>query len=349
MLSFHQWLASAADTLTAAQIEPAEARAQAQCIAGHVLGETETLAFRLDAQRLIPDRDLSAMRALIHRRASREPLQYILNQAPFGDLTLHTRPAVLIPREDSVAVGEACLLMLAGEVSSGTDAFQKSNINAAIESIAKKPNANAAIESIVKKACSSMSANSVKPLELLDLCCGSGAIGLWMLCQCPCLNMTFADISGEALALCEENIHAVRKQYPHTAGRSRVISSDLFVNLTGRYDAILCNPPYIVQSDLESLSPEVQCEPVLALDGGPDGLSFYRLLAAQAQALLLPGAPLVVEIGDGAQPAVAALFKAQGWRHMLTRHDLNGLPRAMAFRYECKMPNAHEAFDGVKI
>jgi release factor glutamine methyltransferase len=103
--------------------------------------------------------------------------------------------------------------------------------------------------------------------------------------------------------------------------------------LRGPFDAIVSNPPYIASGDIAALAPDVRdFDPRLALDGGTDGLDFYRAIAGAAPALLAPGGILVVELGIGQAEPVADLFAAMGLAPSPPRPDLNGTPRALVAR-----------------
>ena len=103
--------------------------------------------------------------------------------------------------------------------------------------------------------------------------------------------------------------------------------------LGGPFDLIVSNPPYIASGAIAALAPEVRdFDPRPALDGGPDGLDFYRTIAASVPALLRPGGALVVELGAGQAEAVAALFSAVGLAPSPPRPDLGGVPRALLAR-----------------
>jgi release factor glutamine methyltransferase len=97
-----------------------------------------------------------------------------------------------------------------------------------------------------------------------------------------------------------------------------------------RFDLIVANPPYIPSIDIDALEPEVKCyDPRLALDGGPDGLAFYRQLATEARPRLQPLAPLMVELGDGQESAVRSLFTEQNWVVEQVVHDYTQRPRVL--------------------
>lgn len=150
----------------------------------------------------------------------------------------------------------------------------------------------------------------------LDLCCGTGCIGL-CLAKLGGLAVTLADISPEAIALARENAlqNGMRVQFAE---------GSWFSPIAGKYDMIVCNPPYLTTAELRALQPEVAYEPALALDGGADGLAAYRSIHAAYRAHLAPGGSLLLEVGAGQAAKVAALF---GAARVLP--DLNGIGRVV--------------------
>lgn len=144
--------------------------------------------------------------------------------------------------------------------------------------------------------------------QILDLCTGGGCIALALAAKFPQGFVTASDISEEALRLAAENARLTKLQE-----RVRLVQSDLFENVSGTFDLIVSNPPYIPEGELSGLSPEVQCEPRLALDGGRDGLDIIRRIAAVAADYLNPHGTLALEIGAGQADAVCALFDAARW------------------------------------
>lgn len=158
----------------------------------------------------------------------------------------------------------------------------------------------------------------------LDLCTGTGAIAIVLKHECPSTAVHATDLSHDALSLAREN--AQRNQAEITFHQG-----DLFAPVEGlRFDLILSNPPYIPTLDCRSLQPEVQQEPLMALDGGKDGLDFYRRIAMEAPSHLLPGGLLVVEVGDGQAQAVQRLFTEAGLQNVSIHADLAGLPRMVS-------------------
>ncbi|TVP55476.1 MAG: 50S ribosomal protein L3 N(5)-glutamine methyltransferase [Halomonadaceae bacterium] len=132
--------------------------------------------------------------------------------------------------------------------------------------------------------------------RILDLCTGSGCIGIAAALQFPEAQVDLADISPEALAVAERNIARYDLQ-----DRVRAVQSDLFDQLEGPYDLIISNPPYVDEADLASMPAEYHHEPALGLASGPDGLDLTRRMLDQAARYLTPDGVLVVEVGNSAE------------------------------------------------
>ncbi|NKB72095.1 MAG: peptide chain release factor N(5)-glutamine methyltransferase [Candidatus Latescibacteria bacterium] len=169
--------------------------------------------------------------------------------------------------------------------------------------------------------------------RVLDLCCGSGAIGLAVASECPTAQVVATDQSPEALAMAQDNAHRCE-----VGEQVHFFCSDLFAALepeSDPFDLIASNPPYIRRGDLAGLDPEViEHEPRMALDGGEDGLDFYRLIVAQASSFLKQQGHLVLEVGDDQAAAVTDLVQAQSALDLEeTRPDLNDVPRVLVIRH----------------
>lgn len=163
--------------------------------------------------------------------------------------------------------------------------------------------------------------------QLADLCTGSGAFALAFAHYLPRAEVVASDISSEALALAEENAAALG-----LSSRVQFAQGDLFAALppaSAQFDLISINPPYIPQAELASLPPQVRQEPRLALDGGADGLDFYRRIAAQAAPFLTARGLLLLEHGDDQQDAVAQLFIAAGYAVQQRLKDYGQRPRGL--------------------
>jgi release factor glutamine methyltransferase len=166
------------------------------------------------------------------------------------------------------------------------------------------------------------------PLSLLDLGTGTGALLLAVLSELPAANGLGVDLKPEAAALAARNAARLG-----LAGRARFLAGDWAAALAGRFDLVLCNPPYIESAAIRGLMPEVaHHEPASALDGGADGLDAYRRIIADLPRLLAPHGVAVLELGAGQQAAVEALAKAAGLTPEACRADLGGVPRALVLR-----------------
>lgn len=140
--------------------------------------------------------------------------------------------------------------------------------------------------------------------DVLDLCCGSGCIGISLKTLVPKANVTLSDISEQALEVARKNASELSAKVTFRHG-------DLFSAVEKRnFDMIISNPPYIPKRDMEVLQREVRFEPKLALDGGEDGLDIYRRIADAAPAHLKPHGYILVEVGEGEAVDVLELLKA---------------------------------------
>ncbi len=168
---------------------------------------------------------------------------------------------------------------------------------------------------------------SHRPLRGIDLCAGTGAVALGLCGLRPGLQMECVELSEEAFGYLEKNLG----QYPRygvRAHRGDVLSPET-AGRFGGLDVIAANPPYIAESTLPTLQPEVRKEPPMALDGGPDGLSFYRAIGELWAPRLRHGGLLGVEIGEEQGQAVLDIFKAAGLFGLALHKDWAGLPRAV--------------------
>ena len=157
----------------------------------------------------------------------------------------------------------------------------------------------------------------VKPgMKVLDLCTGSGCVLISVLKNAPELTGMGSDISKTALLVAKENakLHEVDAEW---------VRSDLFDNITETFDVIMANPPYISTGEILSLMPEVRdFEPENALDGGADGLDFYRKIAGQVKDYLNPGGYVYMEIGYDQGEAVSELMRNAGFTEVEVIKDL---------------------------
>lgn len=171
--------------------------------------------------------------------------------------------------------------------------------------------------------------NKEKETQILDLCTGSGCIGISMAYYAPYSNIIGIDISDSALKVAEYNakINGVND-------RISFVKSNLFNevpnSLKGKLDMIISNPPYIPTKDIKMLMKEVrEHEPSIALDGGQDGLDFYKLIIKDGKEYLKSGAILIFEIGYNQGKIVSQVLKSSGFKEVEIKKDLAGLDRVV--------------------
>ncbi|MBO3762343.1 peptide chain release factor N(5)-glutamine methyltransferase [Ciceribacter sp. L1K22] len=162
-------------------------------------------------------------------------------------------------------------------------------------------------------------------VRILDLGTGTGAIGLSLAKASPAAEVVLTDISAEALSTAEENAHI-----NGIADRTRFVRSDWFGAVSGSFDIIVSNPPYIVREVIGTLDPEVRnYDPMAALDGGADGLDAYRAIAAGALSHLAEDGFVGLEIGYDQNEAVTALFASEGFGLIEAAKDFGGRDRVL--------------------
>ena len=168
--------------------------------------------------------------------------------------------------------------------------------------------------------------------RILDLCCGSGCIGLAVAKRVKDAKVTLADISHEALAVAKENT-ALNK----LSGRVRCVRADALqpaFPFLGKYDMIVSNPPYVTGAEMEALPLSVRdYEPHLALYGGEDGLDFYRSIAKNFSPALRPGGYLGLEFGMGQGDDVCRILEENGYTILERTRDYNDRERAVLAQY----------------
>ena len=159
--------------------------------------------------------------------------------------------------------------------------------------------------------------------RVLDLCCGSGCIGLTLAAERPSLQVTLSDCSRDALDVAAANAARYSLQVSLRCG-------DLAEGLPpASFDCVVSNPPYIPSAECGVLQPEVLREPSLALDGGADGMDFYRRISDECLRILRPDGILLLELGYGESDAVSSLLAAAGFTGITVRKDFSGIARMM--------------------
>jgi release factor glutamine methyltransferase len=169
-----------------------------------------------------------------------------------------------------------------------------------------------------------------QPSTVLDFGTGTGCIAIALATKCPNAKITALDVSPEALTLAKEN--TVRNKVTE---RIVLFQGDGFAALPKeeRYDLIISNPPYIASTEIETLQPEVRdFDPHMALDGGVDGLDFYRKLAAEAKPFLKLAGKIMLEFGDGQTESIRKIFETEKWIVEAAKGDYSQRARILIAR-----------------
>lgn len=249
----------------------------AALLLSHVTGQPP-LSLRLDMTTALPDDVLTRFDALVSRRLTRQPLQYLLHTQPFLGRDFYVDERVLIPRPETELLAER-----------------------AIAALREHPHPVA-----------------------LDLCCGSGALAVSMALEVPGAQVHAADLSPDALAVTAKNAELLGASVTLHQG-------DLFSAVPETaFDVIVSNPPYIPSADCLTLQEEVRREPMMALDGGADGLNFYCRIASDAPKFLRPGGVLLLEVGFDQAEAVMALLA--DFADVQAHEDYQHIPRMIEAR-----------------
>lgn len=168
---------------------------------------------------------------------------------------------------------------------------------------------------------------SDKSMFVMDMCTGSGCIGISMAKKYSDAEVTCVDISKEALEVAKENAKLNRVE------NISFVESDLFDNVTGKFDMIICNPPYIASAEIDNLMPEVRAhEPRIALDGDVDGLKFYRKIIDKSKEFLSEDGYILFEIGYDQREKVKELLIEKGYSDIEALKDLSGNDRVVIGR-----------------
>jgi release factor glutamine methyltransferase len=175
------------------------------------------------------------------------------------------------------------------------------------------------------------------PKRVLDLCCGSGCIGLAVAKHWSDCDVVLADISEDALDLARYNSERL------TLHQVKIIRSDLFETIVGKFDLIISNPPYIPSAEIQELSREVKNDPHLALDGGEDGLDIVRKIAQQVEQYLNEGGSLIMEVGHDQHDRAQQCFSSECFEYTEGMFDLQGIKRFV----EVKLKSQRQAMDKV--
>jgi len=262
---------------------------EAMLLCAHFLGAGDRMALLMREQEPVPQDTAEAFLCALSQREHR-PLQYILGSWEFDRMELKVGEGVLVPREDTLALVELGCERLAAIAADRTDD---------------------------------------RPLRILDLCAGTGAVGLAAARRLPDALVTCVELSDEALPYLRANVER------YGGGRVTVVQGDVLAGpaamgiLPGSFDGILSNPPYIPAADIAGLAREVRQEPSMALDGGADGLDFYRAISELWRDAVCPGGVLCFELGEGQFDDVERMIVRLEWGEIGAKRDFSGKLRAI--------------------
>lgn len=241
------------------------------------LDNIDSVGFMMRWQDVLPDNMCERYFELTERRAAGEPLQYITGSQEFMGLPFCVNPSVLIPRQDTETMVEDAIELIEKGTLRGEEYTKSRTVR-----------------------------------DVLDLCCGSGAIGISIAKFCDKTKVVCSDISEKAIKTGAKNA-ALNGCKSVKFEKSDLFSA--FKSKLGRkkFDLIISNPPYIESSVIPTLQREIKDhEPMTALDGGEDGLDFYRRIAAEAAEYLHKNGVLMLEIGFNQGQAVTELLESAG-------------------------------------
>lgn len=272
-------------------------RLQAELLLAHVL-RMPRMQLYLNFERALSVKEEDALREMVKRRGAREPLQHVTGSTSFCGFEIEVDRHVLVPRPETELLAERGWGFLNEQAGSRGVAPQNT------------------VEAGTRAA--------------LDYGTGSGCLAIALAVHCRVARVMGLDISAEALEVARKN-----------ASQNCVLDRIEFVLGDGlgavpsgsHFDLIIANPPYIPTAEIDRLEPEVRdYDPRSALDGGPDGLIFYRQLAARAGVLLKSNGKIMIEFGDGQESTVADLFRGENWVVEQIVNDYTQRPRILVAR-----------------
>lgn len=253
---------------------------EARVLLKYILKKDNVYIISNASTELTPDEEKELINS-VNKLKSGYPLQYITHNQEFMGLNFYVDENVLIPQPDTEVLVENVIKLVSKNLHQNIlTEFQKQD--ASFNKFEKNESAN--------------------NLKILDLCTGSGAIAISIKKYLPNAQVFASDISTEALSIAEKNAKSNEVEI-------KFIKSNMFENIKENFDIIVSNPPYIKTTEIRKLSQQVQNEPTLALDGGNDGLTFYKIISKEAPKFLNKNGVLLVEIGYDQGLAVKSIFK----------------------------------------
>ncbi len=298
-------------------------RLQTELLLAHLL-KLPRMNLYLNFERTLTPAEVDALRELVKRRGQHEPLQHIIGSASFCGLEIAVNRHALVPRPETELLAELGWQFLA--------------------TIGQTPHPASG------HPLSAQRGEGRGKGHVLDLGTGTGCIAIALAVKCPAAKIMATDASADALALAKGNAarNGVAERIEFLQGdgfaallvapeRGRLArelnDADSRTSCPRSFDLIISNPPYIPSAEIATLQPEVRdFDPRGALDGGADGLDFYRLIASQAAACLKPDGKVMLEFGDGQAEAVRRIFENEKWIVEAVKEDYSQRPRILIAR-----------------
>jgi release factor glutamine methyltransferase len=252
-------------------------RLQTELLLAHLLN-LPRMKLYLNFERVLSPAETDSLRELVKRRSLHEPLQHIVGSTSFCGYEIAVSRHALVPRPETELLAEEGWQFLV--------------------------------------TCHS------PPVTALDFGTGTGCIAIALAAKCPNAKIVATDISADTLMLAKENAaqNKVSERIEFLVGQASSLSPfEKEKSKTGKmpvplFDLIISNPPYIPSAEIETLQPEVKnFDPLAALDGGADGLDFYRMFATQAKPFLKPDGKIMLEFGDGQAGVIRQIFENEKW------------------------------------
>jgi release factor glutamine methyltransferase len=298
-------------------------RLQTELLLAHLLN-LPRMNLYLNFERVLTSTETDRLREAVKRRGQREPLQHVIGSVSFCGFEIAVNRNALVPRPETELLAETGWTFL-NQISEGR--------------VPQVPNQNLDNADPPRSS-----------LRVLDFGTGTGCIAIALVKKCPQATIVALDLSTEAIVLAKNNAakNNVADRIECVPGKGfealepegrvpRVLNQNL-VNKAGnsqssplqKFDLIISNPPYIPTAEIETLEPEVKdFDPRGALDGGADGLDFYRMFARQAKSFLKTDGKIMLEFGEGQAEAIRKLFEDEKWIVETVKEDYSHRARIL--------------------
>ena len=281
---------------------------EAELIISHCLGIDRLTLYRDNPW--IPKDTISRIDALLQRRTKREPLQYILGHMEFYGLKIRIGSGVLIPRPETELLAEEAIKTVKCEA---LGVMRKAKYS--------------------EQTLNSSLITHYSSLSILDLCTGTGCLALALAKEFPEAQVYGTDTSEIAIGYAKENakLNGIKNVSFMKGSLFYPIKKNLKSQISNlKFDLIISNPPYIRKNDIKSLQPEIKdWEPLEALDGGENGLDYYRAITPEAKNYLKEGGYLMFELGNNQADAVRKMAEDTGFINISLIKDYAGIERIL--------------------